>query len=192
MLFQCHCGSVFNDNCELHRHITVVHKNEYWNGYGMIGSEGPCPAICADQFTMWKHFRSLHQDRYLYYCDVAGCKYGNDEQTQIPKHKIKEHGKKPSPTETLKVLQCSVCSKVCGQHSKLTQHAQICRKPRNRPFQCDKCPKNFCERDQLHIHTKQHHPAILGDRSGFFKYPHCDKDYTSISAYHRHILNIHK
>ena len=130
MPFQCHCGSVFNNNRELHRHITVAHKNEYWNCRGEWiwddGSETPCPTICADRFTLWKHFRSLHQDRYLYYCDVAGCKYGNDEQTQIPKHKLQEHAKKPSDTETHKVLKCSVCSKVFGQHSKLTQHTQIC------------------------------------------------------------------
>ena len=34
MPFQCHCGSVFNNNRELHRHITVAHKNEYWNCSG--------------------------------------------------------------------------------------------------------------------------------------------------------------
>ena len=195
MPFECHCGSVFNNNREFCRHITVAHKNEYWNCSGEWiwddGSETPCPTICADHFTLWKHFRSLHQDRYLYYCDVAGCKYGNDKQTQIPKHKLQEHAKKSSDTETLKVLKCSVCLKVFGQCSKLTQHAQICGKPRTLPFQCEKCPKNFHERDQLHIHTKQVHPAVIGDRSGFFKCPHCPKDYTSISACHRHIENMH-
>ena len=74
---QCHCGKVSDTTNNLKRHITVIHKNDNWSCSGEWeyddGSVEPCPQICSDYFALWKHFRTLHQGRYLYYCDIAGC-----------------------------------------------------------------------------------------------------------------------
>ena len=44
------------------------------------GSSKQCEHIGVDRFALWKHFRSIHQGRYLYYCDVEGCDHGADEK----------------------------------------------------------------------------------------------------------------
>ena len=95
---QCHCGKVFDTSNNLKRHITVIHKNDNWSCSGEWeyddGSIEPYLQICSDQFALWKHFRTLHQGRYLYYCHIAGCDYGCDQKTEIPKHKLQKHNKK--------------------------------------------------------------------------------------------------
>ena len=74
---QCHCGKVFDTTNNLKHHITVIHKNDNWSCSREWeyddGSVEPCPQICSDHFALWKHFRTLHHSRYLYYCEIAGC-----------------------------------------------------------------------------------------------------------------------
>ena len=95
---QCHCGKVFDTSNNLKHHITVIHKNDNWSCSGEWeyddGSIEPCLLICIDWFALWKHFWTLHQGRYLYYCDIAGCDYGSDQKTETPKHKLQKHNKK--------------------------------------------------------------------------------------------------
>ena len=97
--WQCQCGKVFDTTNNLKHHITVIHKNDNWSCTGEWeyddGSVEPCPQICSDHFALWKHFRTLHQGRYLYYCDIAGWDYGSDQKTEIPKQKLQKHEKKP-------------------------------------------------------------------------------------------------
>ena len=92
---QCHCGKVFESDNNLKRHIGILHKNDYWQCSGDMffedGSTEHCGHIAVDRFALWKHYRSIHQGRYLYYCDVPSCNYGTDEQTEIPKHKLDKH-----------------------------------------------------------------------------------------------------
>ena len=189
---QCHCGKVFDTSNNLKHHITVIHKNNNWSCSGEWeyddGSIEPCLQICSDQFALWKHFRTLHQGRYLYYCDIAGCDYGCDQKTEIPKHKLQKHNKKPQKDDP--AIVCNNCKKVVSQKGKYELHAKICGKPATRPFACGKCVKTFRDRDQLRIHTKQDHPSKAGDRSGFYKWQECGKEYRSISA-HRHHMKKH-
>ena len=186
---QCHCSKVFDTNNNLKHHITVVHKNENWSCSGEWeyddGSTEPCPQICSDQFALWKHFHTLHQGRYLYYCNIAGCDYASDQKTEIPKHKLQKHNKKLQKDDPM--IVCNNCKKVFGQKGKYEFHAKICGKPATRPFACGKCVKTFRDRDQLRIHTKQDHPSKAGDRSGFYKCQECGKEYRSISACRRHM-----
>ena len=121
----------------------------------------PCPQICSDHFALWKHFRTLHQGRYLYYCDIAGCDYGSDQKTEILKHKLKKHNKKPQKDDP--AIVCSNYKKVFSQKVKYDMHAKICGKPKNRSFACGQCVKSFRDRDQLRIHRKQDHPTKAGD-----------------------------
>ena len=142
---QCHCSKVFDGHNSLKWHITVIHKNDNWCCSGEWeyddGSVELCPKICSDQFALWKHFWCMHQGRYLYYCDIAGCDYGSDQRTEILKHKLKKHNKKPQKDDP--AIVCSNCKKVFGQKGKYELHAKICGKPANRPFVCGKCPKTF-------------------------------------------------
>ena len=189
MPHQCHCGKVFDTNNNLKRHITVVHKNENWSCSGELeyddGLTGPCPQICSDWFALWKHFRTLHQRRYLYYCDIAGCNHGSDQKTEIPKHKLQKHNKKLQKDDP--VIVCNNCKKVFGQKGKYELYAKICGKPATRPFACGKCVKTFRDRDQLRIHTKQDHLSKAGDYSGFYKCEECGKEYRLISACRHHM-----
>ena len=186
---QCHCSKVFDTTNNLKRHITVIHKNDNWSCSGEWeyddGSVEPCPQICSDHFALWKHFHTLHQGRYLYYCDIAGCDYGSDQKTEIPKHKLKKHNKKLQKDDP--AIVCSNCKKVFGQKVKYDMHAKICGKLTNRLFACGQCVKSFRDRDQLRIHRKQDHPTKAGDRSGFYKCEECGKEYRSISACRRHM-----
>ena len=186
---QCHCGKVFDTTNNLKHHITVIHKNDNWSCSAEWeyddDSVEPCPQICSDRFALWKHFHTLHQGRYLYYCDIAGCDYGSDQKTEIPKQKLKKHNKKLQKDDP--AIVCSNCKKVFSQKVKYDMHAKICGKLTNRPFACGQCVKSFRDRDQLRIHRKQDHPTKAGDRSGFYKCKECGKEYRSISACRRHM-----
>ena len=191
---QCHCGKVFESDNNLKRHIGILHKNDYWQCSGDMffddGSTEHCGHIAVDRFALWKHYRSIHQGRYLYYCDVPGCNYGTDEQTEIPKHKLDKHNKQPKKDDP--AIICQNCKKVFGQKGRYKLHIQICGKPDARPFQCQHCEKSFRDRDQFRIHNRQQHPKNKGDRSGYYKCVYCGKEYTSISSRRRHYKTIHK
>ena len=154
---QCHCGQVFDSDNKLARHIGILHRNENWRCSGDIlyddGSREQCDHIAVDRFALWKHFRSIHQGRYLYYCDVEGCDHGADEKTEIPKHKLNKHNKQPKKDDP--VIKCQKCKKVFGQKGKYNLHLKICGKPDARPFQCPKCEQTCRDRDQLRIHEAE-------------------------------------
>ena len=124
------------------------------------GSIEPCSQICSDQFAWWKHFCTLHQGTYLYYCNIDGCDYGSDQKTEIPKHKLQKHKKKLQEDDPM--IVCNNFKKVFGQKGKYEMHAKICGKPASRPFACGECVKTFRDRDQLRIHTKQDHQQKKG------------------------------
>ena len=149
-----------------------------------------CEHIAVDKFALWKHFRSIHQGRYLYYCDVEGCDHGADEKTEIPKHKLDKHNEQPKKDDP--VIKCQNCKKVFGQKARYKIHLKICGKPDARPFQCQKCDYNCRNRDQLRIHMRQKHPEKKGDKSGYFHCVYCGKEYTSISSRRRHYQTLHK
>ena len=191
---QCHCGQVFDSDNKLARHIGILHRNENWRCSGDVlcddGSREQCDHIAVDRFALWKHFRSIHQGRYLYYCDVEGCDHGADEKTEIPKHKLNKHNKQPKKDDP--VIKCQKCKKVFGQKGRYNLHLKICGKPDARPFPCPNCEKTCRDRDQLRIHIRQKHPVKKGDRSGYFKCQYCGKEYTSISSRRRHYQMLHK
>ena len=111
---QCHCGKVFESDNNLKRHIGILHKNDYWQCSGDMffddGSTEHCRHIAVDRFALWRHYRSIHQGRYFYYCDVQGCNYGVDEETEIPKHKLEKHNKQPKKDDP--AIICQNCKKV--------------------------------------------------------------------------------
>ena len=142
---QCHCGKVFESDNNLKCHIGILHKNDYWQCSGDMffddGSTEHCGHIAVDRFALWKHYRSIHQGRYLYYSDVPSSNYGTDEQTEIPKHKLDKHNKQPKKDDP--AIICQNCKKVFGQKGRYKLHIQICGKPDARPFQCQHCEKVF-------------------------------------------------
>ena len=142
---QCSCGKVFDSDNDLARHSNIVHRGDNWRCSAEVvyndGSKGQCEHIGVDKFALWKHFRSIHQGRYLYYCDVQGCKHGADEKTEIPKHKLEKHKQQPKKDDP--VVKCNNCKKIFGQKSKRDRHAKICGKPDARPFKCPKCNTGF-------------------------------------------------
>ena len=90
MEHQCHCGEAYADDIALKRHIKVVHRNNFWACSGEWiwddGTESKCPQVCRDKYSLWKHFRTQHQDRYLYYCPVDSCNWGTDEKMALLQH----------------------------------------------------------------------------------------------------------
>ena len=158
---QCSCGQVFDSDNNLARHSNIVHRGDNWRCSADVvyddGSTGQCEHIGVDKFALWKHFRSIHQGRYLNYCDVQGCKHGADEKTEIPKHKLDKHNQQPKKDDP--VIKCQKCKKVFGQKSKYNLHLKICGLPDARPFKCQKCDYDCRDRDQLRIHMRQKHPA---------------------------------
>ena len=191
---QCSCGQVFDSDNNLARHSNIVHRGDNWRCSADVvyddGSTGQCEHIGVDKFALWKHFRSIHQGRYLNYCDVQGCKHGADEKTEIPKHKLEKHKQQPKKDDP--VIKCQKCKKVFGQKGKYNLHLKICGLPDARPFKCQKCDYDCRDRDQLRIHMRQKHPAKKGDRSGYFHCVYCGKEYTSISSRRRHYETFHK
>ena len=100
MEHQCHCGEAYADDTALKRHIKVVHRNNFWACSGEWiwddGSESKCPQVCHDKYSLWKHFSTQHQDRYLHYCLVDTCNWGTDEKTALPQHIQNIHKRKAS------------------------------------------------------------------------------------------------
>ena len=192
---QCHCGEAYADAMALKRHIKVVHKNDYWACSGEWvsddGTESRCPQVCKDKFALWKHFRTQHQDRYLHYYPVEGCKWGMDEISTLPQHVRKFHKRKPDSDVAMHALVCPKCKHNFAQKHKMNNHILICG-TEDRPFACNKCEYMCRSTDQLRVHKKQKHPATPGDWSGFYQCDYCPKEYTSMSAWRRHMKGVHK
>ena len=130
--------------------------------------------VSTDRNSMWTHFRMLHLNIWCNYCVILTCTFGRDELSAVLKHQHDKHGMNTG-------LLCTRCNKVFSQLGKLKDHLLTC-KNKERPFVCEKCVQDFCQRTELNIHLRQVHPKVPGDRSGFFKCPNCTKEFRTYSS----------
>ena len=195
MEHQCHCREAYANDIALKRHTKVVHRNNYWACSGEWvwddGTESCCPQVCRDKFSLWKHFRTQHQDRYLHYCPVDSCNWGTDERTALPQHIQNIHKRKPVADVASQQIKCPKCKRSFSQKNKMRTHSLICGNE-HKPFPCSECDKAFRDWDRLHIHKKQKHPQRAGDHSAYYKCDFCPKEYTSISSRRQHMKGVHK
>ena len=195
MEHQCHCGEAYADDIALKRYIKVVHRNNYWACSGEWvwddGTESCCPQVCRDKYSLWKHFRTQHQDRYLHYCPVETCKWGTDEKTAVPQHLQNIHKQKPVAAVASHQIKRPKCKKPFSQKNKMRTHLLICG-TQDKTFPCSECDAAFRDRDRLHNHKKQKHPKKAGDHSAYYKCNFCPKEYTSISSRQQHMKAVHE
>ena len=98
----------------------MINGHAQENGCGMTGLS-PGVQKCKDKFSLWKHFRTQHQDRYLHYCAVKD-KWDMDEISTLPQHIRKVHKRKPASDVAVHALVCPKCKQHFAQKHKLDNH----------------------------------------------------------------------
>ena len=182
---QCACGKVFDSYADVKHHIVGQHS-QTWGC-------SECPKTIKSQDNLWKHYRSIHEHRWTFYCEVNTCElgpenslYGSDEQFSTWKHEHDHHG------IIHKEIQCPKCHHSYGKKKQLEEHISKCQN-NEMPYKCDQpqCNKDFRKRESLKFHLRTDHTKA-GDKSGFYKCPICGKDTIKTDSGYRSHLERHK
>ena len=182
---QCVCGKVFDSYKDVKHHIVGQHSQTW--GCSV------CPKTIKSQDNLWKHYRSIHEHRWTFYCDVNSCTlgpentlYGSDEQFSTMKHEHDQHG------IIHKEIQCPKCHHSYGKKKQLEEHISKCQNTEN-PYKCDrpKCNKSYRKKESLKYHLRTDHTEA-GDKSGFYKCPICGKDTIKTDSGYRSHLDRHR
>ena len=182
---QCVCGKVFDSYKDVKHHIVGQHSQTW--GCSV------CPKTIKSQDNLWKHYRSIHEHRWTFYCDVNSCTlgpentlYGSDEQFSTMKHEHDQYG------IIHKEIQCPKCHHSYSKKKQLEEHISKCQNTEN-PYKCDrpKCDKSYRKKELLKYHLRTDHTEA-GDKSGFYKCPICGKDTIKTDSGYRSHLDRHR
>ena len=200
---QCVCGADFDSVDAVEVHYGLEHtlpggrRSFHCSGAWIYGKgDDQYEERCAFQTkwsgSMWHHYRSRHSSKWYFYCAVHDCKggkdgnrYGADSKEGVKKHMYEAHGVQSD-------LKCPKCDYVAGAKYRMRDHIAKCKVDKKiKLVDCTKCPKSFRDKDSLRLHTKQDHPVIPGDKSGFFHCKFCDKYFRTITGRRKHLQNDH-
>lgn len=178
---QCPCGKFFVsvENLELHQtgdHVDDAYNCSWTVAFGDI--EGQCEEEFKRKDRMWRHFRKVHQHRFLHYCDFRNCAFGSDERWAVLAHMEKEHFVQVAK-------KCGDCSKIFHQKHEAKSHALVCGDKSAKPLACPHCNKTFRNPGQHRRHVRQH-----TDPSAFFYCDRCGKKFTNVTGKLNHMKNV--
>ena len=165
----CYCGIQVEDPAQLGQHLTDIHPNST----NWVCSNALCCKKFSTSTNLWKHYRTIHLDLWLYTCGQCSKPGANsDEQSVVIKHCSDYH---KGPTGG---VPCRRCKKLFSTGTSMKKHLKGCGN-KDKPHQClvkdeegFECLKRFRERSTLAHHKLVHHPQE-GEEGRYYTCTHC-------------------
>ena len=180
---QCSCGKEFNDRTTLNEHILLQHESSTPANWQCSWPD--CMKSYSSKGVCWKHYRTIHLEKFNYHCTRDNCNFkGCEEEAQFKKHMEDAH---QIPTD----IRCEKCEKPFSQKNKLMLHVANCTN-NIKHFSCDYegCVKRYRSKQTLYIHKKNAHVAE-GETPFLVPCSKCQKVFKSVTAMKHHLKYKH-